>query len=240
MANKYTALLNYMLRLANQESAKKGKEKPTTEDFMSVVFSVLTFYNPPMKLVPGGVRGVLGVREELDALLSKANARISDFDGARKSFERFDLEHPETRETREEALSIVLRYSEEIYQGNDFVSVVDVWDAILVYSCVSVKKIILGMKDESDEEPPLDMDKLWSSVFNAEGAGSLVDGGDSLGISDEPPLDDAGTSCDSDGADEPDNPTDGADEPDNPTDEPDNPTEDSGDGEDDDDDDDDD
>ncbi len=175
MALKYSTLLNYLMKLTGHEVAKKEKTMPAIEDFLSVLFSVLAVYKPPMGLIPGGIRGVVGVREELDAMLLKVGEKVSDLDEARKSFESFDFEHFETRDIRENALSIVLEYAETVNQSTDYISTPELWDAIMIYPTLSVKRIVFGM-GEKDEETPLDMDKLWSSVFNGEGGDILGEG----------------------------------------------------------------
>ena len=108
---KFSALMNYLMGRMNAVNLQNGKSSPALEDFMPILLSVLVCYEPPMRLVPGGLRGVLGVRDELDVLLEKAKAKNLNFDTAQEEFIKFDSEHADTRSIRENAFSVTLQYA---------------------------------------------------------------------------------------------------------------------------------
>ena len=164
---KYSALMNYLVKTMNRDNSQKGKANPAIEDFMPILLSVLVCYQPPMRLVPGGLRGVVEVRNELDILLAKAKERNIDFDTARDEFIKFDEEYAESRLMRENAFSVMLQYSAATSEGGETVSAVAAWNYMISHPTVSVKKIILGMA-EDQHEVPIDTQDLWNNVFSGD------------------------------------------------------------------------
>jgi len=168
---KFSALMNYLMGRMNAVNLQNGKSSPALEDFMPILLSVLVCYEPPMRLVPGGLRGVLGVRDELDVLLEKAKSKNLNFDTAQEEFIKFDSEHADTRSIRENAFSVTLQYAAAVSDENDeTVTAVAVWDYMISHPTLSVKKIILGMGDDQ-QEVPFDLEDFWSNVFSSEGGG---------------------------------------------------------------------
>lgn len=175
MANKYSTLLNNLLKKARLEAAEKGRTEITFEDYLSQLFTILNNYKPPMKLVPGELRGILGVREELDSVIGKAGARSFDFDAIKKSFAKFDEEHSETRELRENLFSALLEFADSI-SPDERTTVDDLWSAMVAYPSASVKKYILGISDDTEEVGVPDPYTLWFNTVSAEGGNPEGDG----------------------------------------------------------------
>ena len=162
--------MNYFMQRTNNEVKAKGESRPTLCDLLPIVFSVVICYKPPMNhIVAGGLKGIAGVREELNTLVERFDAKKLDLEKAETLFEEFDREHADTRAVREKAFEFILDCAASLNKGTDFVSSVDMWDAIVAYPSVSFKKIVLGVGDGKDEEPPIDKDKFWASIFTEEG-----------------------------------------------------------------------
>ena len=168
MANKYSVLLSNLLKKTYADAKEKGRTEATFEDYLPRLFSVLNNYRPPMRMVPGELRGILGVREELDAVIGKASARSFDFAGMSEIFERFDREHPETRHNRETLFATLLEFSVTIAPDRA-TTAEDLWDAMVAYPSASVKQYIFGEAPADGEVAPPDPATIWRGTVESEG-----------------------------------------------------------------------
>ena len=168
MANKYSTLLNNLLKKTYADAKEKGHSEATFEDYLSRLFTVLNNYRPPMRSVPGELRGILGVREELDAVIRKASARSFDFSGMTESFFNFDKEHPETRANREQLFKTLLDFACTIAPERA-TTADDLWDAMVAYPSSSVKQFIFGEAPTDGEVAPPDPSDIWRGTIESEG-----------------------------------------------------------------------